>query len=234
MSWETKTDYCGLAIANTLICKASTMNRTGQYLEKAGKNGAIAATKAFGTIDAPSCEYTIAAEHEFDAGDIVLGKITSVDSKKYALASIHYETAADAEPVFTATAQQVESGATDANSNSFAVPAFVISPDEIAEIQMSAATLSGAGCELVRAALDASCNVKPHTVNGAPVASDVTMGHVQVALTIGQYSTTEPTVAAGTGWDVSAPLTCSDPDSDMPTWTVTLSKPLTKTIHASS
>lgn len=229
MSWDSKEDYCGLAVANTIVIKSSTMNRTGQYLERAGASGAICATKPFGVLDAPSCDYAIAAAKSYSAGDIKLGAVTTVDSKRYALASVHYECTADAEPVFSATAQQIET-TSDGTTRTFDVPAFAVSPDECAVAVASAGSLSGTGCELTKCTADFSANVKPHTVNGNPVASDVTMGHAVVALEILQTSTTIPTVTPGSGWDLSAPLTCTDPDADYPTWTCTLSKPLAYTV----
>ena len=39
-------------------------------------------------------------------------------------------------------------------------------------------------------------------------------------------------LAAEEGWDVSSPLTCTDPDSDLPEWTAVLSKPLAKSVKA--
>lgn len=228
MSWETKTDYCGLAVANKIVIKSSTMNRSGQYLEKPGKSGAIVATKAFGTLDAPSCEYAIQAAHSFTAGAIKIGQITTVDGKRYALQSLHYENGAGIEPVFSATAQQIES-TSDGTTRTMDVPAFSISPDEAAEMVMSAATVGGTGCELTKVTLDVSANVNNHTVKGVPVASDVTQGRATVQVEILQTSSTEPTLTAGTGWDISEPLTCNDPDADLPTWTAKLSKPLAYT-----
>jgi len=225
MSWDSKTDYCGLAVANKLVIKGSNMNRSGQYLRKAGRSGAICATKPFGVTDAPSCEYTIKKAHSFADGDIKLGQVTTVDGKRYALESFTYSTGADEEPTFSGVAKEIEA-TTDGTDRMFDVPAFDISPEEEAEIQMSAATVSGSGCEVTKSVLTGASSVKPHTVNGVPVASDVTMGYLEVALTILQSSSTDPTVTPGTGWDLSAPLTCNDPDADYPEWTCTLSKPL--------
>lgn len=230
MSWIKKSDYCGFSSQSMLSLKSVTSNTTGQYLEKAGHNGDIAATKAFGETSAPSCEYTIVSAGTLS--NVKLGAITTVDGKAYALESIHYENGADSEPAFTATARQVENGA--ATENYFTVPALAVDTDEIAAPILSAFTLSGSGCELVKCSADISCSVKVHTVAGDPVASDVTMGHIQVQATIGQYGDTAPTVTPGTDWDVSSPLTCSDPDADMPSWTVTLSKPLEKTVASSA
>ena len=226
MSWETKTDYCGLADASLLQIKSATMNRTGQYLEKIGANASIKATKAYGSAASPNCEYAIVG-----SGTVTgkrLGTVTTVDGKKYALASIHYENAAGAEPKFTATCREIESGAADSSCSHFDIPDFAISPAEVAEILMEAFTLSGDGCELTKCSIDIECTVNVHTVNGAIVASDVHSGRARVSATIGQYGEVEPSVTASAGWDVSAPLTCSDQDSDLPEWTVTLSKPLSK------
>lgn len=233
MSWDNKTDYCGLAVAGKLAIKGSTMNRSGQYLEKAGKSGAICATKAFGTLDAPNCEYTVEQPYTFAAGAIKLGAVTTVDGKRYSLASIHYECGADQEPVFSATSQEIEP-TSDTTQRTFDVPSFSISPDEAAEILMSAFTLAGTGCELTKCTLDASANVKPHTINGNPVASDVTMGHVTVQIEVLQHGETAPTLTPASGWDVSSPLTSTDPDSDFPTWTATLSNPLAYTTISNS
>lgn len=228
MSWDSKTDYCGLEVANKLEIKSSSMNRSGQYLEKPGASGAIVATKAYGIVDSPSCEYVVKAANSFQAGAIKLGAVTTVESKRYALASFTYSNGADQEPTFSASSVQIET-TTDGSTRTFDCPAFSISPDEAAEIIASAAELSGTGCELQKCTLTCSANVKPHTKNGDPVASDVTMGKATVDLEILQTSTTAPTIAAGTGWEVSSPLTCDDPDADFPTWKATLTKKLAYT-----
>lgn len=229
MSWEAKTDYCGLAVANKVIIKSSSMNRSGQYLEKAGASGAICATKPFGTLDAPSCEYAIASAHTFSG--IKLGAVTTVDGKRYALNSVHYENGAAQEPVLSATAQQIET-TSDGTTRTFDVPSFDISPDEAAAMVMSAGTVGGTGCELTKVTMDASANVNNHTVNGDPVASDTVIGHVTVQVEILQTGSTAPTLTEGSGWDISSPLTCDDPDADLPVWKATLSKPLAYTAAA--
>lgn len=225
MSWETKTDYAGLAVANTVIIKSSNENRSGQYLERAGQSGAIVATKAFGVLAAPSCDYAIQAAKTYSEGDIKLGAVTTINGKRYALQSVHYENGADQEPVFSATAQEIEASS-DGTTRTFDMVGFSISPDEAAAIIASAFSLSGTGCELIKCVIDGSCSIKNHTVNGDPVASDATMGKAVVTGTILQTSTTAPTVAAGTGWEVSSPLTCEDPDADLPVWTFAVEIPL--------
>lgn len=231
MSWESKADYCGLASDGKLQIKSSNMNRSGQYLEKLGKTAAIAATKAYGVVSAPSCEYTVLADHKLTG--VKLGKIVTVEGKKFALASLTYENASGVEPKFSASSREVELSADDSKCNHFDVPEFEISTEEVAEILAGAFELEGAGCELVKCALTASCTVSVHTINGNPRASDVHSGKIQVSVTIGQYGTAAPELKAGDGWDISSPLTCTDPDSDLPEWTAALSMPLAKTVKAS-
>lgn len=237
MSWNSKTDYCGLAVEGKIIIKSATQNKSGQYLEKPGTSSAICATKPFGAADAPSCDYAIKGAKSFGAGEIKLGAVTSITvgnvTKRYALASVRYENGADVEPTFTGTAQEIEA-TSDGTQRMFDVPAFDVSPDEAAEIIMSAATVGGTGCELTHCTMEASANIKIHTVNGVIVSSDVTVGHVVVSLEILQSGDEEPTVAPSSGWDISSPLTCTDPDADFPTWSCELSKPLAYTVVSGS
>lgn len=238
MSWESKTDYCGLAVANKLLAKSANPNTTAQYLEKHGANGDYKATKVFGQRDAPANTYTIADDVTITGK--ALGTVTTVDTKKYALESIKWSTGSDQEPTFDAAAKEV-AGATH---NTFAIPEFSISPDQVAQIpsfkfpvsgggqatSVAAFSISGTNCELTACGGEISCSVKTNDKNGLPQAHDVTNGHIVLNITIGQYGDTPPTITPGTGWDVSSPLNCDDPDSDTPTWTATLTHPLTKTM----
>lgn len=230
MSWDSKTDFCGLAVTGAIVCKSANHNRSGQYLEKAGQSGAICATQAFGKDAKPSCEYAIQTAHTYSS--LKLGAVTVLDDERFALESVHYETAADAEPSLSATAQLVDDSS-DGTTRTFDVPAFSVSPDEAAAIVLSAATVEGSDVEVVKSTFEASCSVKPHRVNGTAIASDVTMGRMTVQLEILQHGSAAPAVTPGTGWDLSSPLTCNDPDSDYPVWSCTLSKPLEYTRSAS-
>ena len=238
MSWETKQDYCGLAIASTLTVKSATEGRTAQYLEKHGAHGDYKATKVFGNRASPTNAYTVEAKATITGKK--LGDINTVDSKMYMLTSVKFSTGADTEPTVEGSAMEVESAA--AVRNYFAIPEFSVSPDHVAQIPafktgtgssataVAAFTLSGTGCELTAVSTEISCSGKTNDKNGDPKAHDVTNGHIVVQVTIGQYGTAVPTLTAAQGWDVSSPLTCDDPDSDLPTWTATLTMPLTKTM----
>ncbi len=228
MSWDRRTDYCGLANGTSVKCKGSNENRSGSYLEKTGEHGDIIATKPYGTANAtPSCEYTIAKETTLA---IKLGTVTAVDGKKYMLSSVSIGTGSATEPTMSASATQVEDDAT--TDSTFDVPSFSVSPDDIAQFLFGAFTLSGTGCELTQCNAEISCTVGLSTVNGDPVASDPHTAHIQLSITVIQTGDVAPSVTPAEGWDLSAPLTCADPDSDLPTWTCSVSKPITKTLAA--
>ena len=254
MSWESKTDYCGLAIdveggngqsANhSLPVKSANEGRQSKYLEKHGRLGDYKATKVFGNRASPSNSYTVAGEVTITGK--ALGTVSTVDTKKYALESVKWSTGADAEPTFEASAQQVAD--TGATRNTFVIPEFKISHDHVAQIpafkwasdgdfvpafSLPEGTQNAAknvGVELTQVSGEISCSVKTNDKNGDPKAHDVTNGHIVLKLTLGQYGTGKPELTPAAGWDLSAPLTCEDPDSDMPTWTCTISHPLEKTM----
>lgn len=229
MSWEEKKDFCALAIADKLLVKSSTRNRSGTYLEKHGRTGAYAATRLFGMRSTPANAYTVAADFSFTGEQAKkLGTVTTVDGESFALESIKWSTGADQEPTVEASAVQVKTGSK--TRNTFAVPELSLSPDQIAQIPLSAFKLSGDGCELTSCSGEISCKVGTNDKNGEPQAHDVTNGHAVVNITIAQYGENEPQITPGEGWDLSAPLSSTDPDSDMPEWTATLSKPLEKTM----
>jgi len=235
MSWETKTDYCGLAVANKVSVKSANENRSGKYLEKLGQDGHIAATKPYGTANAaPSNEYVIEDAHTFAAGAVKLGKVTTFGGKKYRLDKVSGSSGAGQEPTFSGTCVQAEDRAAD--DFFFELPSFALSPDEVAQVFFGAFTLpegtqespKNTGVEITQVSFEASCTVGLHTKNGDPLASSIHTGHIVVNATLGQYGEQTPEISAASGWDISSPLTCDDPDSDMPSWSFSLSKPLTK------
>ena len=241
MSWASKPDYCGISVANKLLVKSVSLNNSGQYLEKHGQNGAYAATKPFGVRAAPTNTYVLVDDVELVGKHLGVVKQTPADTgQKYARESFSWTTGADEEPTVSATAVEVDSGAslTSTETNRFSVPTFSLSPDHVAQIpEFQWRTnepadvpfeLSGSGCELLKCNGEMSCTIKTNDRNGDPKAHDVTNGHIVINITIAQYGDTEPTVNVYSGWDISSPLTCEEPDSDMPTWTMALSRPLVK------
>ena len=93
-----------------------------------------------------------------------------------------------------------------------------------AQILWSAFTLGGEGCYLQSANYTAGGTISRATKNGETVAYDVTDGKLEAQITIQQTGSAAPTVTKGTGWEITAPLSCSSPDADYPTWSCTLSR----------
>ena len=224
MSWEQKTDYAGLA-GNLLVVKESNENASSQFLEKPGQKGVIAATKLYGTKSAgPSTTYVIVG-----SGDLVvqIGKVTTVGEKRFALASVVYAKTAGGEPTLTATSVRIED-ASHGTEQLFEPVTIHIDPEETAEFCLDAATVSGEACEVTQVTTTVSGTVNPHTVNGDPVASGVHSGKVEIDVSVGQYGETDPTIAPKSPFVIAQAPAHDDPDSDMPTWTVKLMKPLAK------
>ena len=231
MSWESKPDFCGLGggTSPVLKVKSANPNNSSQYLEKLGQNGAIAATKLYGTKNAsPSNEYTI-----LKSGTITvqIGKVTTVDGKRYALASVTVKKTAGGEPTVSATAVRIED-TTDGEDQMFEAVTLHVDPEETAEFAIGTNPVSGTDCEVTEVTTTVSGTVSPHTVNGDPVASGVHTGKVEVDITVGQYGTDEPEfdddLGSSSGFEKSAIENPDEPDSDLPSWTVKYEKPLAK------
>ena len=230
MSWESKPDYCGLG-GQILKPKSGNPNNSSQFLEKLGQNGTIAATKLFGTKNAsPSNEYTI-----LKAGDIVvqIGKVTTVDGKRYALQSVVVKKTAGGEPTVSATAVRIED-TTDGEDQMFEAVTLHVDPEETAEFAIGTNPISGDDCEVTEVTTTVSGTVSPHAVNGDPVASGVHSGKVEVDISIGQYGEDEPTFGIYTGFEKSQIENPDEPDSDLPSWTVKYTKPLAKATTTAS
>ena len=237
MSWESKPDYCGLATGTNPIVKvkSANLNASSQYLEKLGQDGAIAATKLYGTKNAsPSNEYTI-----LKAGDLTvqIGKVTTVDGKRYALQSVVYKKTAGGEPTLSATSVRIED-TTDGEDQKFEPVTIHVDPEETAEFAIGTNPISGDDCEVTEVTTTVSGTVSPHNVNGDPVASGVHSGKVEVDVTVGQYGEDEPefddSLGSSSGFEKSAIENPDEPDSDLPSWTVKYTKPLAKATSTAS
>ena len=228
MSWESKPDFYGLG-GEFLKVKSANPNNSSQYLEKLGQDGSIAATKLYGTKNAsPSNEYVI-----LKAGTITvqIGKVTTVDGKRYARQSVTVKKTAGGEPTVSATAARIED-TTDGVDQMFEAVTLHVDPEETAEFAIGANPVSGDDCEVTEVTTTVSGTVSPHNVNGDPVASGVHSGKVEVDVTVGQYGENEPNFAdnlgSGSGFEKSSIENPDEPDSDMPSWTVKYEKTLAK------
>ena len=222
MAFPSKTDYLGLADTN-LILRDCTEGLAAEVAEATDENGDVAAVEVFGEKASPSVTYAVKGDVE---KDLVLGAVTTIgestSAKYYVLTNVTVNTSAGGAPTVSASGEEVP-GATP--SATFTVDdGLAVKKSAIAQIPLSAFTLSGTGCHLSSCNLAASVNFTDATKDGERLAWDCTNGRLVVTVGIVQTGSTEPTITAASGWEVTSPLTRTSPDSDFPTWSATLTK----------
>ena len=116
----------------------------------------------------------------------------------------------------------------------YTFPAATLKQNHHAQLLWGVATLGGDGCYLQQAVYAAGGTISRATKNGETVAYVVVDGKLEASLTILQTGNTAPTVTAGSDWTITAPLNCSNPDADYPSWSCTLSRYLTHDTQSNS
>lgn len=222
MAFPSKTDYLGLADTN-LIFRDCTEGLAAEVAEATDENGDVAAVEVFGEKASPSVTYAVKGDVE---KDLVLGAVTTIgestSAKYYVLTNVTVNTSAGGAPTVSASGEEVPSATPSAT---FTVDdGLAVKKSAIAQIPLSAFTLSGTGCHLSSCNLAASVNFTDATKDGERLAWDCTNGRLVVTVGIVQTGSTEPTITAASGWEVTSPLTRTSPDSDFPTWSATLTK----------
>lgn len=231
MAFGTHTDYFSLADGTALACKGDNENASAQVVEAPmNDKGEIPAHEVLETVRAPSCEYEMLAQwargSETTPNPVKLGNVSTVDGMAFVLTGLTINTEAGKPPTISASGGQVKTGA--AQGDVFDIPAFSIAFKHAAQKLWSAFTLAGTGCHLTTANYAASVTLSRGTVNGGTVSHDVTGGRIVATLTISQTGDTEPTITAGEGWSITAPLTKTNPDAQYPSWTCALTMYLQK------
>lgn len=225
MAFKTKTDYYNLAITNKLILTDTAEGKTSQTATAQGEDGFIVAEEVFGTYEAPSENLTIVAD--LAAGDLspVLGKVNTVGTKKYVLSGFSITTGAGQQPTVSASGREVNAAATDGCKCTVAVPAVT----RLHHAQtFGAFTLSGTGAHLTQCTFQAQGQINVATKDGEVINFDFTGANITVTGTV-QVSDSgygEPTISPATGYKLTSPLSCTNPDADFPSYTFTLTKNL--------
>ena len=235
MAFNTVQDYHGLADGTTLACKASNDNASAQVVDAPmNDKGDVPAQEVLATLLSPSNDYELLAAWargaENTPNPVKLGGLTTVGSKAFILTQLQINTGGGTPPAISASGVQVKGGASEGDV--YEIPAFSVAFVHRALVLWGAFTLGGTGCHLTTANYTASVQPSRGTVNGNVVSHDVENGRIVVNITISQVGDTEPTLAAGTGWKITSPLTKSKGDAQYPTWTASLTMLLTKKVPA--
>lgn len=218
-AFHTPVDYFGKADA-VIGLKSSAENKTAQTKEAPGASGDIAAREVFGIRSTPSVDYAV-----LTAGNLIgiLGSVNTKDSVVYCATGMNVVLSAGKAPAVKFTGESLQTGATV--SRTITLPTIALDLLYKAADPLAALTLTGAGCALNEVTIDASCTLARETVSGETVSHNVSGGKVVCKFTINQtVAATKPSIAAATGWDITGPLTCSNPDDDFPVWTCELTK----------
>lgn len=226
MSFKAKTDFFGLA-GSGLVITESNENKTASTAEGHNEKGDVVAFEVFGETMSPQCTYVLSADTSLASmkcGTPINGT-GDYSSKKFSLGGITINTSAGSPPSIQATGEQIPNNShTDC---SYTFPAATLKMCHHAQILWGAFTLTGDGCYLQQANYTAGGTISRATKDGETVSYDVVDGKLEVQITIQQTGNTAPTVTAGTDWIITAPLNCSNPDADYPSWSCTLSRYLT-------
>lgn len=225
MAFLTKTDFYSLA-GNSLVCVSDSDGATASVAEATDSEGTIVASTVFGETSAPSNSYVVKGTVSSTTTPVVLGKVTTVGGKSFVLGSFSINTSAGSPATVEASGEQVEANAT--TNCSYTLPAFSLPVTHHAHILFGAFTVGGTGCHLQSANYTGSVTITKATKEGDCLAHDVSEGKIEAQISINQTGSTEPTLTAGTGWTVTAPLACDNPDADYPSWSATLTYYLAK------
>lgn len=228
MSFSAKHDFFGLASSAGLVLTETNEGVQASTAEGHNEKGDVVAFEVFGETMSPECTYIL-------SGDVSLASIKcgepiagtgDYSSHKYTLGGLTINTQAGSPPSIQASGEEIPSSITSSDCT-YTFPSATLKACHHAQILWSAFTLSGTGCYLQSANYTAGGTISRGTKNGETISYDVTDGKLEVNINILQTGNTKPSVTAGSDWTITAPLNCSNPDSDYPSWTCTLSRYLT-------
>jgi hypothetical protein len=219
-AFGTPVDYFGLD-GTPLKLKSSKEGKSAEMKEPPNARGDTIARTVFGEVSKPSCDFEVIASDDLE---LVLGTVHTVDSVVYILSGATITTKFGEPCAVAVSGESLQAGATV--SSTITVGAIALSMLHKAVALGTAFTLGGVGVELHECSAEITSKPSRATVNGETVSHDIAGGKIVIKATICQTESTKPTITAGEGFEITAPLTCDNPDADYPTWTVELTKDL--------
>ncbi len=221
MAFKAKTTHYDLGTVSNAVLVSVTENRSASTVEARGDDGFIVASFVFGEKSAPSEEYVIKGDVALTG--IKMGSVKAVGGDSFALESITVTTSAGAAPTMSVAGQQVEDGA--ASGCTVTLPAISVSGLHHAQT-FGQFTVGGQGAHLTQSTLTISGTISTAEKDGETIAFDLTDCRMAISGTI-QVSDAAygiPTVTPQTGWVLTSPITETNPDSNYPTYSFTLTK----------
>ena len=226
-----KTDPWGLTGSGKVLeLVAVSDNKSASVAEAKNENGDTVAWHMYGIQYAPTYDYRVAGSGDITIpvfGDPVTTTMADGTSVKLLATNWTLSTSANGETTFSLTAESIPASVTAICPYQIDCGDVEVGPCQHAKLLFDCGTLGGTGCYLQAATYNGTCTLGKPTKNGDAIAAAVTDGRITAALTIIQTGSTIPSITAGNDWNVTAPLTCTNPDAEYPTWTTTLTMYLT-------
>lgn len=232
MSFLAKKDYSGLSAtySSALAVRKDSPNISTQAYRPVDNDGEIFAEEIYGEDAAPSNDYGLKGQWATTAQaplTIGAGVITTVDSKKYGRENITINTGAGSPVTVSATAQQLEDGAST-DGTVFKVPAFTLTTAHKAQDIFGAIdeVTNGSVTQLNYAI---SCTISKDKIAGVKYSSGANTGLLTITGKLLQKSTAgsaaEPGITLNTGFTL-VNLTPDNPESTYPEYSFTITRPL--------
>jgi hypothetical protein len=234
-----KTDYFDLVTTSNskLACISADDGRSAEVAEATGEDGTIVANNVYGVKIAPSNEYQLKDSLTIAANTIKLGSVAEIEnddetSNFVCLATFEIGTSAGSAPTISASGEEVEQDST--GYCTYSLPAFTLSKKHHAQILFGAftynktATNLPTGVHLKSANYSCSCSITKGEKEGVCLTHDVVEAKIECTVEFVQTGSTKPVITNGTGWEITSPLACSNPDADWPSWSATLTYYLVK------
>lgn len=217
-----KLDFANLkTVDNGLVVKDDSPNASNQFVRAPNQKGDIIAHNLFGAREAPSVNYELGKDLTSFA--VVLGTVNTVATFPYLFKQLDIKTSQAAAVTMSAVCEKLQTGATATSTIDFGT--ITLKKLHKAQFIVDSITLGGTGAHLQTCDITFKCNPTFAEVEGAIISHDISGGEITQVITILQTGSAIPTVAAGSGWDITDALKrTSNPDGNYPMWTCTLSK----------
>lgn len=226
---KTKTNYFPSLTTAGWEVQSTSENREVGSAEAQGDNGFVVAISTFGEKIKPTCDYI--ATSTASLSNIVVGSVTTIDSKPIALGSISIKTTAGQAPTMTASGSQIEdNGIAHCTCT---LSGLTISPLFHAQ-DFGLFTVSDG--QLTDSTLNIDGEIATAEVDGVIKSSDLVGGRITCSGTIvgvnnsGAISTPSITISQPSGSVLSGvitqPLSENNPNGDYPTYSFTITWPL--------
>ena len=235
MSFQAKTDYFEISTASgsKFVITDSSENKSAQVSTGQNEKGDVVGWEVYAEQMAPSCSYVLKGDatlNSFKIGEAIT--VTGISNKKFTISNVSISTAAGVAPKIDVSGSEIPNDTTHTDCT-YTVPAATLKECHHAQNIWNSFTINGAstganGCYLTQADYTISGDLTTATKDGVIVSFDIANGQITINITIQQTGDTEPTLAIPQAyqneWAITSPLTKTNADASLPSWTATITR----------